>query len=82
MKETGTLEELDEWRKEDIKMNRSKKELTRTEVTKLMNDINPDLRFTTETEDEFDNGRLPTLSFEIWCGKDGIRHSYFEKQMR
>ena len=64
-----------------MKKNRSKKELTCTEVSKLMNDINEDLKFTTETEEEFKNRRLPTLSFEIWCDEDGIRHSYFEKPM-
>ena len=62
--------------------NRCRRELTRTEVQCLMNDINEDLRFTTEIEDDFENKRLPTLSFEIWCGEDGIRHSYFEKSMR
>ena len=47
-----------------------------------MNDINEDLNFTTETEEDFENRRLPTLSFEIWCGENGIRHSYYEKPMR
>ena len=56
--------------------------MTRTEVEKLMNDINEDLQFTTEIEEEFDNRRLPTLSFEMWCAEDGIRHSYYEKPMR
>ena len=64
VKDTGTLETLEEWREMDIKNNRNRKELTRTEVQKLMNDINPDLKFTTETEEEFDNKRLPPLSFE------------------
>ena len=53
-----------------LKKNRSKKELTCTEVSKLMNDINEDLKFTTETEEEFENRRLPTLSFEIWCDEN------------
>jgi len=80
--ETETLEILEEWRKEDIVNYRNRKELTRTEISKLMNDINKDLKFTTEVEEEFDNGRLPTLSFEMWCGEDSITHSYFEKPMR
>ena len=47
-----------------------------------MNSINSDLKFTTETESDFDKLRLPTLSFELWSEKSGIRHSYFEKHMR
>ena len=31
---------------------------------------------------DFQNGRLPTLAFEIWSTKEGIRHSYYEKPMR
>ena len=82
IKETGTLETLECWKKEDEERNRCKKELTQTEIQKLMNDINIDLRFTTEREEDFDNRRLPTLSFEMWCDPEGIRHSYFEKPMR
>ena len=80
--ETGTLKILEKWKIEDRKNCRIRKELTRTEITKLMNDINKDLKFTTETEEEFENHRLPTLSFEMWCGEEGIRHSYLEKPMR
>ena len=47
-----------------------------------MNSINSDLEFTTESERDFDNKRLPTLSFEMWSTSEGISHSYFEKHMR
>ena len=47
-----------------------------------MNSINSDLVFTTETERDFMNKRLPTLGFEIWSEKNGLRHSFFEKPMR
>ena len=47
-----------------------------------MNYVSDDLTFTTESEKDFAKGRLPTLSFEMWCEKSGIRHSYFEKPMR
>ena len=30
-----------------------------------MNSVNEDLKFTVETEDDFENGRLPTLDCEI-----------------
>ena len=55
---------------------------TEIEIGKAMNYINTDLRFTTETERDFEKGRLPTLSFETWSTIEGIRHSYFEKTMR
>ena len=48
----------------------------------MMNSINKDLEFTTETEKDFNNHRLPTLSFELWSTENGIAHSYFEKEMR
>ena len=47
-----------------------------------MNSVSPDLIFTTETETDFQNGRLPTLSFQLWSEKKGIRHSFYEKEMR
>ena len=34
-----------------------------------MNSINPDLTFTAEVEEEFDNKRLPTLDFSLWMNK-------------
>ena len=52
------------------------------ETNKAMNSINHDLKFTIENEEDFVNKRLPTLSFEMWSCKEGIRTSYFEKEMR
>ena len=52
-----------------------------TEITKAMNCMNNDLKFTTEREIDFESGRLPTLSFEMWSEKTGIKHSYYEKPM-
>ena len=56
------------------------KKLTETEILRAMNSINVDLQFTSETENDFDKKRLPTLSFELWSTSDGLRHSYFEKK--
>ena len=56
--------------------------LTEREVGKLMNSINEDLKFTTESERDYENKRLPTLSFEMWSNMSGISHSYYEKSMR
>ena len=46
-----------------------------------MNSISEDLQFTSETERDFPKKRLPTLSFEVWSSKEGLRHSYYEKEM-
>ena len=47
-----------------------------------MNSISSDLCNTTESEKDFQNGRLPTLSFKMWADIKGLRHSYYEKPMR
>ena len=48
-----------------------------------MNSINEDLVFTTETQDDFEKERLPTLDFEMWITeKNQIHHSYFQKPMK
>ena len=72
----------DKYKEEDIVNGVSEKERTVIEVMIIMNSINADLKFTTEQESDFENGRLPTLSFEIWSDHSGIRHSYYEKPMR
>ena len=47
-----------------------------------MNSINPDLSFTVETQEEFQNERLPTLDFEMWLTGEQVSHSYFQKPMK
>ena len=49
-----------------------------------MNSINPDLRFTAEVCDDFEDNCLPTLDFKLWLeGEEQlINHTYFEKEMR
>ena len=52
-------------------------------LTPAMNSINPDLRFTAELREDFEDHRLPTLDFKMWFDKDWrINHTYFEKAMR
>ena len=51
-------------------------ELTRIEMLKAMNIVNEDLEFTMELCSDFENEKLPTLSFY------GLEHTYFEKSMR
>ena len=47
-----------------------------------MNAVNTDFKFTIELAEEFDDNRLPTLSFAFWPEENEIAHSYFEKTMR
>ena len=75
----------DEWRQEDEE-RREAGESTVKRMSKqcqlAMNAINPDLQFTVETPEDFENGREATLDFSIWLEKNRILHSYFEKEMK
>ena len=66
----------------DLERNVSREELTREEMIKTMNSVNPDLKFTMELVTDFEENRLPTLSFTMWPGERKIFHSYFEKSMK
>ena len=46
--ELGAIECSDIWEKENQEKGISRKENTKIEIQRLMNDINPDLKFTTE----------------------------------
>ena len=59
------------WAEDDKENDISREERTVIEIRKIMNSINEDLKFTTELESEFESGRLPTLSFEMWSDKMG-----------
>ena len=69
-----------EWIEEDKLEDETKR--TIRELNKAMNSVNKDLKFTVEHESDFPNARLPTLAFELWSERQGIRHSYYEKEMR
>ena len=49
-----------------------------------MNDVEEDLTFTVETEEDFENGKIQTLDFEMWYDKRHgiVRHGFFEKPIR
>ena len=47
-----------------------------------MDSVNSDLKFTTESQEDFENERLPTQDFEMWLTQDGVRHSYYQKPMK
>ena len=67
---------------EDLNRGRSRADLTREQILIAMNSINTDLEFTMETHLDFEDKRLPTLSFSLWPGQRCMHHSYFEKHMR
>ena len=71
-----------EWEEQDTVSGESSESRTVEQMKLAMCDVSEDLQFTMETETDFDTKRLPTLSFEMWSEKTGIRHSYFEKGMR
>ena len=47
-----------------------------------MNSISPDLELTMELCSDFEDNKLPTLSFSLFMGPEGMEHTYFEKQMK
>ena len=59
-----------------------RQELTRREILIAMNSIHSDLNFTMELCKDFPLERLPTLSFSIWQDIKGLKHTYFEKDMK
>ena len=42
---------------------------TANKILELMNMIEPDLEFTIELEEDFPNGKIPTLDFSMWLGE-------------
>ena len=82
VKENSRFEFDEKWLVEDELEGKTREDNTQMEVCKAMNSVSEDLKFTIETVSDFPKGRLPTLAFEIWLEKSGIRHSYFEKDMR
>ena len=69
------------WEKEDIEAGLTILQVTTREIRKMMNSIYPHLKFEMETEDMFNNGRLPTLDFDCWVIDNKIYYSFFQKSM-
>ena len=63
-------------------MVKDKAELTRREVLKAMNSVSQDLSITIELCDDFEDRKVPTLSFSIFFGEKGDEHTYFEKPIK
>ena len=47
-------------------------------MTQVMNNINHDLKFTSEIREDLADGKIPTLDCKSWM----MNHTYFEKEMR
>ena len=78
----GKFEVTEKAKLEDI-------ELAETDLARMsricleaMNAINEDLKFTTETSEDFKSGRIPTLDTEWEVTNGKIVHSFYEKEMR
>ena len=69
-------------RKVDDEMNEPNNVRMARVCRDAMNDISTDLEFTTESPEEFAQGRLPTLDFKLWLVNGIMYWSYFEKEMR
>ena len=77
------IEFRQEWKEEDEIENLSDLQRMGNVCKEIMDTVNPDLKFTVESEEDFDNKRLQTLDFETWTNPDGsISHSFFEKSMQ
>ena len=76
----------DEWEKEDLVSEESDTKRTAGELCKAMNSVYNNIKFTVETEEDF-NGRLPTLDMELWMeevkgqNRKKINYSFFEKKL-
>ena len=72
---------------EEDKLKEQEGETTNQRMARIcniaMNDINPELEFTVETADDFEDKKLPTLDFCIWQEEDGsINHTYYQKPIK
>ena len=76
------LEFKESWRKEEEEINVSETAKTASVLGEMMNCVMPELKFTTETHEDFQDGTLPTLDTQLWVDEEGfVRYRYFEKPM-
>ena len=84
-KEENSFVFTQEGYREDIKKEKngeSRNEFMGRVCIEAMQSINKDLKFTTESQENFETERLPTLDFELWLEKGKIHHSYYQKPMK
>ena len=84
--ETKQFEWKEDWEKEDQELNEggeSRDARMARICLPAMESINPDLKFTTEIQSDFQDNKIPTLDFKGWLLKNGhLMHTYFEKAMK
>ena len=69
----------------DVESKTPMEKIMQSEYKKAMNSINPDVKFTIESAEDFPqyNCRLPTLDTLVWVDESGkTQHSYFQKPMK
>ena len=80
--EEGELRYRNEWRIEEEREKMTGLEKTAEVILATMGEVEGFLKFTPETEDHFDEKRLPTLDFSLWVNKeDYVIYSFYEKPM-
>ena len=77
----------EDWKVEDSKSSEAdRKKKTSSELCKAMNSLFSNIRFTVESEEDFENKRLPTLDCDMWMEKlesgNYLRYSFYEKPMK
>ena len=86
VEKSGSFEQGDDWLKEDLDSGESSTRRTAKEMKKLMDSINPDLKFEIELEEDFEENKLPTLDTSLWIDRKVgappvIRFEFYEKPM-
>ena len=84
-KETRLFEHSEAALKEDLARKKEGESLNQRMArvcSAAMNAINPDLVFTVEVQEDFQNERLPTLDFQAWLSNGVISHSFYQKPMK
>ena len=74
-----SMEFKETWKKEEEVMTRTAK--TSSVLKEIMNSIFPNLNFTMETHEDFQDSTLPTLDTRIWMEERKVMYSYYEKPM-
>ena len=64
--EKRSLEYREAWKQEEEYLRYTKEYKTSGEMRKIMNSVLKEIEFTTETVEEFENARIPTLDFTMW----------------
>ena len=65
------IEFRQEWKEQDELEDLSDLKRMGNVCKEVMNEINPTLKFTIESEEDFPNNRLQTPNFETWTNPDG-----------